>query len=122
MRTDLFLRTTVIASLLALPSVSLPSLSLAADDDWATRSPLAFGEPMEDCAPYPDSAAIAIEPVIIPPKDLAPDIVPAVLPAATKAAPPSTTQAPRSLSPAALLTFALIASPGTALPQTGSVK
>jgi hypothetical protein len=138
MKTDLLLLAGVALALLAVPMVSH-----AEDDDWATRSPLAAGEPMEDCDIHHTEAVIAAEPAPLPAvaaekadaTPLAtPDVVPVLAPVATpavaapvaapvKAPPDKTTQAaPRSLSPATLLTFALIASPGTALPQTGTMS
>jgi hypothetical protein len=115
---------------------SVPMVSHAGENDWATHSPLAMGEPMEACDIHHHDAAIAIQSAPPPSAEkieailATPDVVPAVAPAATptviglavvpaKAPPGSTTQAaPRHLSTAALLTFALIASPGTSLPQT----
>ncbi|QDO96818.1 hypothetical protein FNB15_05800 [Ferrovibrio terrae] len=112
---------------------SLPMVSRAEDgEDWAAHSPLAMGEPMEDCDIHHHGAVIALDVVPGPPADkveailTTPDVVPAVAPVTTpaviapvKAPAGATTQAtPKHLSPATLLTFALIASPGTALPQT----
>lgn len=133
MKTDLLLLAGT-----ALLFASVPMVSHASDDDWSARSPLAMGEPMDDCGEVRDDSAIALKTVpslatekveaILATPDVVPGsaplttpavVVPEVLPA--KAPPDATTQAvPRPLSPAALLTFALIASPGTALPQTGS--
>ena len=133
MKTDLLMLAGVALALLAVPMVSP-----AEEDDWATRSPLAAGEPMEDCDLHHAGAVVAAEPVLVPAlaADKAdailatPDVVPVVVPAAIPAAEPlpakpptgKTTQAPRPLSTATLLTFALIASPGTALPQTGGSR
>jgi hypothetical protein len=114
----------------------------AGENDWTTRSPLAMGEPMEACDIHHHEAAIAIQPAALLPAEkveailATPDVVPVVVPAATptvitpavvplpaKVRPGSTTQAaPRHLSTAALLTFALIASPGTTMPQTGTMS
>ena len=93
---------------------------------------------MEDCDIHHHDAVLVSQPASALPAGkveailAVPDLVPAVAPSAIPAAVPvdvpaispkapagSTTQAPRRLSPATLLTFALIASPGTALPQTG---
>lgn len=127
MKTDLLLLAGMTLALLAVPMVS----PAEEDDDWTTRSPLAAGEPMEDCDIHHIEAAVALQPALPAEKADAvratPDLVPAVAPVAIPAAATpavaaprdSTTQAaPRRLSPATLLTFALIASPGTALPQT----
>lgn len=107
MKTDLLL-----LAGLVLATMAVPMLSHAEEDDWATRSPLAFGEPMEDCDIHHTQAVIAAEPAPLP-------AVAAPVAAPVKAPPDKTTRAaPRGLSTATLLTFALIASPGTALPQT----
>jgi hypothetical protein len=123
MKTDLLLLAGVALALLAVPMVSQ-----AEEDDWATRSPLAAGEPMEDCDIHHAEMVIAAEPAPVPAVAadkaetilVTPDVVPVVAP--VKAPPDKTTQAPRPLSTATLLTFALIASPGTALPQTGTMS
>lgn len=141
MKTDLL----VLAGTVLL-FASLPMVSHAEDeDDWATHSPLAFGEPMDDCDLHHPDVAIAVPPapdLVVPVEKVeailtTPDVVPAVAPVAipgatpaavipvavpAKAPPESTTQLspPRTLSAATLLTFALIASPGTSLPQTSS--
>jgi hypothetical protein len=134
MKTDLLMLAGVALALLAVPM-----FSHAEDDDWATRSPLAFGEPMEDCDIHHHDAVIAAEPAPLPavagekadallatPDVVAPVATPAVaapVAAPVKAPPDKTTRAaPRGLSTATLLTFALIASPGTALPQTGGSR
>ena len=119
----------------ALLLVAVPMVSHAEEDDWATRSPLAAGEPMEDCDIRHDAAVIAAEPAlrsavaiektdaILAAPDAAPAVLPAAVPLPAKALPEKTTRAsPRHLSPATLLTFALIASPGTGLPQTGGAS
>lgn len=129
MKTDLL----VLAGALLIWA-AVPMVSHAGEADWAAQSPLAMGEPMEDCDIHHHApAAIALEaaPALLPADKVeailaTPDVVPAaatpaVAPAAVPKAPAgSTTQLapPKNLSPAALLTFALIASPGTALPQT----
>jgi hypothetical protein len=132
MKTDLIVLAGTVLLLMAAPAVS----HAEPDDDWATRSPLALGEPMDDCDIHHHDVVIAIQPAPALAADkveailATPDVVPAVAPIATpaaiapaKAPPESTTQAaPRHLSPAALLTFALIASPGTAMPQTGAMS
>lgn len=106
MKTDLLVLAGTALLLVAVPMVSLAEEDDARNDDWATRSPLAFGEPMEDCDTHHVEAAVALQPA---------------LPA--KVSPDKTTRAsPRHLSPATLLTFALIASPGTALPQTAAAR
>lgn len=104
MKTDLLLLAGMTLALLAVPMVSLAE----EEDDWATRSPLALGEPMEDCDIHHAQAAVALQPALAP----------AATPAVAVPRDSTTQAAPRRLSPAALLTFALIASPGTALPQT----
>lgn len=131
MKTDLLVLAGTALLLVAVPMVSPAEEDDARSDAWATRSPLAFGEPMGDCDIRHDAAVIAAEPALPVEKadpllaapDAAPAVLPAVVPAVVplpaKALPEKTTRAsPRHLSPATLLTFALIASPGTALPQT----
>ncbi|WP_290808842.1 hypothetical protein [Ferrovibrio sp.] len=109
MKTDLLVLAGTVLLFAALPTVSHAD----EDDDRTTRAPLAMGEPMADCDLHHHDVAIA--PVAAPTA-----VIPAV--ASVKPAKSGTTTqaAPRPLSTAALLTFALIASPGTALPQTGS--
>lgn len=129
MKTDLLVFAGTVLLLAAVPMV----LHAEEGDDWATRSPLALGEPMADCdIHHHATAAVALESAPALPADkveailATPDVVPAVAapvimpPAPVKTPSDKTTQLspPRHLSPAALLTFALIASPGTALPQT----
>lgn len=128
MKTDLLMLAGLAVALMAAPMVS----HAEEDTDWAARSPLAFGEPMEDCDIH-HSGAVATTQLALPEAKVeeilaTPDLAPAVAPAAApivaplpaKASPDKTTRAaPRALSPATLLTFALIASPGTTLPQTG---
>ena len=108
MKTDLLVLAGTVLLFAAMPTVS----HAEEDDDRAPRAPLAMGEPMADCDLHHRDVAIA--PVAAPA---------AAIPAAASVKPTksgTTTQAaPRPLSPATLLTFALIASPGTALPQTG---
>lgn len=123
MKTDLLLLAGLTLALMAAPLVS----HAEDDDDWATRSPLAFGEPMADCDLHHTGAVIAAEPVlpaekvdaILAAPDTAPAVAPAAVPLPAKVSPGKPTRASRPLSTATLLTFALIASPGRALPQTG---
>ena len=106
MKTDLLLCTGVAMVLLALPSILH-----AGEDGSGGRAPLALGQPMADCAPhFAEAAASNMAPASMTPA--------ATAPAATAPA-GSTKPVPRHLSTATLLTFALIASPGTGLPQTG---
>lgn len=127
MKTDLLVLAATALLLTAAPAVS------QAEHQW---TPLALGEPMDDCDIHHHDIVMAIQPApalsadkveaILATPDVAPAVTPVAIPAATpaavapaKAAPGTTTRAaPRHLSPAALLSFALIASPGTALPQT----
>lgn len=116
MKTDLLV---LAGTVLLLASV--PLVSFAEGDDWAARSPLAYGELMGCCDSHHRDIVLAIEPA---PPQAAEKIeailaTPDVVPVTAKTLPKSTTKAaPRHLSTAALLTFALIASPGTSLPQT----
>lgn len=138
MKTDLIVLAGTVLLFASVPMVSHAG-EAAGKDDWATRSPLALGEPMNDCdihhhdvviatQPAPALAADKVEAILTTP-DLVPAVAPVAIPAAVSPAIPvkkapveSTTQAiPKHLSPAALLTFALIASPGTAMPQTGTM-
>jgi hypothetical protein len=102
MKTDLLVLAGTVLLFAALPMVSYADEA----DGSAERPPLAMGEPMEDCDLHRHDV-LTLEPAAAP----------------ARAPTGSTTQfspAPsRRLSPATLLTFALIASPGTALPQTG---
>lgn len=117
-----------------MAAVVISSLALAGEKeaDWSSQSPLAFGEPMEDCGAH--------HPALIAKDDLLPTIVPAVvtpaavspavlepalleaepaaspLPVKQDALPPKPQLSPGQLSPGALFTFALIASPGSQLP------
>lgn len=129
MKTDLLICAGALLLLAAAPAVSLAE----EDDDWATRSPLAAGEPLGDCDIHHHEIAVAVEPAPVPalPADKArailavPDeVAPAVAPVIAPAAAPPKAPADRTtrLSPATLLTFALIASPGTALPQTAASR
>jgi len=109
MKTELLLWTGV--ALMA--AVVISSLAMAGEaDDWTTPSPLAFGEPMEDCDQH--------HPALVAKEDLVPMILPVVVPVQdvepVKPAVGKTTQKP--LSPGALFTFALIASPGSQIPVT----
>ncbi|MCW0234635.1 MAG: hypothetical protein OJJ21_13625 [Ferrovibrio sp.] len=105
MKTDLLLCTGLAMVLLALPSILH-----AGEDGSGGRAPLALGQPMADCAPR-EQAGASTEPVDLPGKEAI---------AAPKSPAAGTGPAPHRLSTATLLTFALIASPGTGLPQTGS--
>lgn len=103
----------LLASAVLMMTAAVPSY--AADDDWASQSPIAAGEPMHDCAPQAETAAIAGEP--------APDLVKPVLPVSAPAEPlpPADSKAqlvpPKAFPVATLFTFALMASPGSSLPQ-----
>lgn len=106
MKTDLLLCTG-----LAMVFLALPSILHAGEDNGGSHAPLALGQPMEDCAPHSaEAVASNMAPVSMTPAATAP---------AAAAPAGSTKPAPRHLSTATLLTFALIASPGTGLPQTG---
>lgn len=122
---------------MALVLAALPGIPRAEDRDWSQRSPLAFGEPMEDCAPRDPALAMAGEP--LPAKEglarpaaaqqptaVQPAVIqPAVVQPEPAAGPAAETraQAPRPIPMATLLTFALMASSGSALPQNpGPVK
>ena len=101
----------------ALLLVAVPMVSHAEEDDWATRSPLAAEPALRSAVAIEKTDAILAAP------DAAPAVLPAAVPLPAKALPEKTTRAsPRHLSPATLLTFALIASPGTGLPQTGGAS
>lgn len=109
-----------------MAAVVISSLAMAGEraaagedsEDWASQSPLAFGEPMEDCDQH-HPALIAIDvPAsgILPAQELEPEKPAPLNPATGK-----TTRkplSPNSLTPGALFTFALIASPGGQLPVT----
>lgn len=113
MKTELILWTGV--ALMVAVVISSLAVAEERETDWADRSPLAFGEPMEDCDQH--------HPALVAKEEVLPTVIPAVAPVQdvepVKPATGKTTQkplSPNSLSPGALFTFALIASPGSQLP------
>jgi hypothetical protein len=104
-----------------MAAVVISSLALAGEqaDDWASQSPLAFGEPMEDCDQHHPGPVVqespAVQPAVIPAVVPVQETEPAK-PARLNATTGKTTQRP--IPPGTLFTFALMASSGSQIPVT----
>jgi hypothetical protein len=100
-----------------MAAVVISSLALAGEqaDDWASQSPLAFGEPMEDCDRHHPALVVQESPAVIPAVVPVQETEP-VKPARLNATTGKTTQRP--IPPGTLFTFALMASSGSQIPVT----
>lgn len=113
MKTELILWPNLLCLGVALMAAAvISSLAMAGDReaDWSAQSPLAFGEPMEDCDRH--------HPALVARDEMTPALMPAVVPVQeTEPVKPVTGKATQKpLSPGALFTFALFASPSGQLP------